>query len=91
MTAQESGCFEVLFYKKSGHAIWLQIDVTPICNEQSVVVLFLSTFRDITAFKEPLDGAADMLSNFSKFAKLALTMTRYILLLMSFHFLPRPN
>jgi hypothetical protein len=27
------------------------VEVTPIRNEQSVVVLFLCTFRDITAFK----------------------------------------
>ncbi len=41
-----------------------------------MVVLFLSTFRDITAFKEPLEGGQAMMSNLSKFAKLAWTMTR---------------
>lgn len=77
MNEQITGCFEILFYKKNGQAIWLQIDTTPIRNDQQVVVLFLITFRDITAFKEPLDGQTDMVSNLSKFAKLAWTMTRY--------------
>ena len=51
LSALESGCFEVLYYKKNGRAIWLQVEVTPIRNEQKVVVLFLCSFRDITAFK----------------------------------------
>ena len=33
-------------------------------------------FRDITAFKAPLEGGQAMMSNLSKFAKLAWTMTR---------------
>jgi hypothetical protein len=44
-------------------------------NEQSIVVLFLCTFRDITAFKEPLEGTT-VIKNLSKFAKLAWTMTK---------------
>ncbi len=76
MSVLEGGSYEMLFYKKNGHAIWLQVDVTPIRNEQEVVVLFLSTYRDITAFKEPLEGGQAMMSNLSKFAKLAWTMTR---------------
>ena len=51
MKASEGGTFEALYYKKNGHAIWLQIEITPIRNEQAVVVLFLSTYRDITIFK----------------------------------------
>ena len=51
MKAFEGGTFEALYYKKNGHAIWLQIEITPIRNEQAVVVLFLSTYRDITIFK----------------------------------------
>ena len=51
MKASEGGTFEALYYKKNGHAIWLQIEITPIKNEQAVVVLFLSTYRDITIFK----------------------------------------
>lgn len=55
--------------------MWLQCEVTPIRNEQTVVVLFLCTFRDITAFKEPLEGTT-VIKNLSKFAKLAWTMTK---------------
>ena len=53
MKAFEGGTFEALYYKKNGHAIWLQVEITPIRNEQAVVVLFLSTYRDITIFKAP--------------------------------------
>lgn len=58
-----------------GHGMWLQCEVTPIRNEQTVIVLFLCTFRDITAFKEPLEGTT-VIKNLSKFAKLAWTMTK---------------
>eukprot|EP00095_Tigriopus_kingsejongensis_P007430 maker-scaffold443_size169656-snap-gene-0.13 protein:Tk07430 transcript:maker-scaffold443_size169656-snap-gene-0.13-mRNA-1 annotation:"potassium voltage-gated channel protein eag isoform x1" len=76
MARMEGGAYEVLFYKKNGHAIWLQVDITEIRNAQRVVVLFLCAFRDITAFKEPLEGGSVTMSNLSKFAKLAWTMTR---------------
>ncbi len=76
MSTTEAGSYEMLLYKKNGHAIWLKVDSTPIRNEQDVVVLFLLTFRDITAFKEPLEAGQAMMSNLSKFAKLAWTMTR---------------
>ncbi len=52
------------------------MEVTPIRNDHGLVVLFLSTFRDVTAFKAPLDGGQATMSNLSKFAKLAWTMTR---------------
>ena len=45
MTLLNGGGYEILYYKKNGHAVWLQVDVTPIRNEQDVVVLFLCTFR----------------------------------------------
>ena len=51
LSRMEGGNYEVLYYKKNGRAIWLQVEVTPIRNEQKVVVLFLCSFRDITAFK----------------------------------------
>ena len=51
LSRMEGGSYEVLYYKKNGRAIWLQVEVTPIRNEQKVVVLFLCSFRDITAFK----------------------------------------
>lgn len=75
MGSQLGGSYEILYYKRSGHGMWLQVEVTPIRNEQSVVVLFLCTFRDITAFKEPLEGTT-VIKNLSKFAKLAWTMTK---------------
>ena len=76
LTTHQGGVYEILYYKKSGHAIWLQQEVTPIKSEQDTVVLFLCTFRDITAFREPLEPN-NMMSNLSKFAKLAWTMTKY--------------
>ena len=75
MSAHEGGLYEILYYKKNGHGIWLQEEVTPIKNEQDTLVLFLISFRDITAFREPLPGGG-MMTNLSKFAKLAWTMTR---------------
>ena len=75
LAAHEGGVYEILYYKKNGHGIWLQQDVTPIKNEQDTLVLFLVSFRDITAFREPLPGGG-MMTNLSKFAKLAWTMTR---------------
>ena len=75
LSAHEGGVYEILYYKKNGHGIWLQEEVTPIKNEQDTLVLFLVSFRDITAFREPLPGGG-MMTNLSKFAKLAWTMTR---------------
>ena len=75
LSSHEGGVYEILYYKKNGHGIWLQQEVTPIKNEQDTLVLFLVSFRDITAFREPLPGGG-MMTNLSKFAKLAWTMTR---------------
>ena len=75
MSKHEGGVYEILYYKKNGHGIWLQEEVTPIRNEQDTLVLFLVSFRDITAFREPLP-LGGMMTNLSKFAKLAWTMTR---------------
>ena len=75
LSAHEGGVYEILYYKKNGHGIWLQEEVTPIKNEQDTLVLFLISFRDITAFREPVPGGG-MMTNLSKFAKLAWTMTR---------------
>ena len=75
LSAHEGGVYEILYYKKNGHGIWLQEEVTPIKNEQDTLVLFLVSFRDITAFREPVPGGG-MMTNLSKFAKLAWTMTR---------------
>ncbi|XP_032093493.1 potassium voltage-gated channel subfamily H member 4 [Thamnophis elegans] len=39
---------EVCFYKKSGTAFWCLLDIVPIKNEKSEVVLFLFSFKDIS-------------------------------------------
>ena len=35
--------------------LWLLLHVAPIRNEKDVVVLFLLTFKDITALKQPIE------------------------------------
>lgn len=35
--------------------IWLLLQISPIKNERDLVVLFLLTFRDITALKQPIE------------------------------------
>ena len=57
-----------------GVPIWLLLHIAPIKNEKNVVVLFLLTFRDITALKNPIED--DSNKNLSKFARLARTVTR---------------
>lgn len=54
--------------------IWLQLHIAPIKNEKNIVVLFLLTFRDITALKNPIED--DSNRNLSKFARLARSVTR---------------
>ena len=39
----------------AGTPLWLLLQIAPIKNERDIVVLFLCTFRDITALKQPLD------------------------------------
>ena len=39
----------------TGTPLWLLLQIAPIKNERDVVVLFLCTFRDITALKQPLE------------------------------------
>jgi PAS domain-containing protein len=41
--------------ERTGTPLWLLLQIAPIKNERDVVVLFLCTFRDITALKQPLD------------------------------------
>lgn len=57
-----------------GVPIWIWLSLAPIKNEKDNVVLFLLTFRDITALKNPIDD--DSGKNLSKFARLARTVTR---------------
>ena len=42
------------FYIVLGIPMWLLLQVAPIRNEKDTVVLFLLTFRDITAQKQPV-------------------------------------
>lgn len=35
--------------------VWFFVKIAPIRNEQDRVVLFLCTFSDITAFKQPIE------------------------------------
>lgn len=35
--------------------VWFYVKIAPIRNEQDKVVLFLCTFSDITAFKQPIE------------------------------------
>lgn len=61
-------------HRDTGVPIWLLLHIAPIKNEKNVVVLFLLTFRDITALKNPIED--DSSKNLSKFARLARTVTR---------------
>lgn len=40
----------------AGTPLWLLVHVAAIRNERELVVLFLLTFRDITALKQPIDS-----------------------------------
>lgn len=39
----------------TGMPVWFFLKIAPIRNEQDKVVLFLCTFSDITAFKQPIE------------------------------------
>ncbi|XP_048526219.1 potassium voltage-gated channel protein eag isoform X1 [Dendroctonus ponderosae] len=71
--------FEILLYKKNSipeeTPLWLLLQISPIKNERDLVVLFLLTFRDITALKQPIE-TDDSKGGLSKFAKLARSVTR---------------
>jgi potassium voltage-gated channel Eag-related subfamily H protein 5 len=66
--------FEILLYKKTRTPLWLLLQIAPIKNEKDIVVLFLLTFRDITALKQPIEE--DAAKGLSKFARLARSVTR---------------
>ncbi|KAM7419959.1 hypothetical protein PAMA_016863 [Pampus argenteus] len=71
--------FEILMYKKNRMPVWFFVKIAPIRNEQDKVVLFLCTFSDITAFKQPIED--DSSKGWGKFARLtrALTSSRGVL------------
>ncbi|XP_016377688.1 potassium voltage-gated channel subfamily H member 1-like [Sinocyclocheilus rhinocerous] len=62
-----------------GTPVWFFLKIAPIRNEQEKVVLFLCTFSDITAFKQPIED--DSSKGWGKFARLtrALTSSRGVL------------
>jgi potassium voltage-gated channel Eag-related subfamily H member 5 len=74
---------EVLIYKKNKTPIWISMQIAPITNEKDTVVLFLCTFMDITAFKQPIED--DSIKGLSKFARLAKSVTRNKSLLVNFN------
>ncbi|CAL8086414.1 unnamed protein product [Calicophoron daubneyi] len=80
---------EVIFYRKNLTARWIMVRVAPIRNEQDSVVLFLVTFRDISAYRQPLEddfaansalgafaAASDAGSSWGRFARLVFSMVR---------------
>ncbi|XP_061482431.1 potassium voltage-gated channel subfamily H member 1 [Rhineura floridana] len=75
----EMNSFEILMYKKNRTPVWFFVKIAPIRNEQDKVVLFLCTFSDITAFKQPIED--DSSKGWGKFARLtrALTSSRGVL------------
>ncbi|XP_059425898.1 potassium voltage-gated channel subfamily H member 1b isoform X1 [Carassius carassius] len=75
----EMNSFEILMYKKNRMPVWFFVKIAPIRNEQDKVVLFLCTFSDITAFKQPIED--DSSKGWGKFARLtrALTSSRGVL------------
>ncbi|NXA19366.1 KCNH1 protein, partial [Ibidorhyncha struthersii] len=75
----EINSFEILMYKKNRTPVWFFVKIAPIRNEQDKVVLFLCTFNDITAFKQPIED--DSCKGWGKFARLtrALTSSRGVL------------
>ncbi|XP_051980497.1 potassium voltage-gated channel subfamily H member 1 isoform X1 [Xyrauchen texanus] len=75
----EINSFEILMYKKNRMPVWFFVKIAPIRNEQDKVVLFLCTFSDITAFKQPIED--DSSKGWGKFARLtrALTSSRGVL------------
>ncbi|TDH15570.1 hypothetical protein EPR50_G00010270 [Perca flavescens] len=86
----EMNSFEILMYKKNRMPVWFFVKIAPIRNEQDKVVLFLCTFSDITAFKQPIEddsskggrGYKQVLNTgWGKFARLtrALTSSRGVL------------
>lgn len=46
---------ETAVLSAAGLPVWFFVKIAPIRNEQDKVVLFLCTFSDITAFKQPIE------------------------------------
>lgn len=55
---REGSCrnsIQISFSPLLGMPVWFFVKIAPIRNEQDKVVLFLCTFSDITAFKQPIE------------------------------------
>lgn len=50
-----TACSNVHGFVFPGTPVWFFVKIAPIRNEQEKVVLFLCTFSDITAFKQPIE------------------------------------
>ncbi|CAH1791097.1 unnamed protein product, partial [Owenia fusiformis] len=88
---QEQIQVEILLYKKNRTPLWLLLHIAPIKNEKDAVVLYLCTFRDITALKQPIEEDNGKM-NLSKFARLARSVTRNRSVLLQFSSqVPTPN
>ena len=53
-----SDIFSLMADCVAGTPLWLLMHISPIKNERDIVVLFLCTFRDITALKQPIEDDA---------------------------------
>ncbi|RTG87759.1 uncharacterized protein DC041_0001352 [Schistosoma bovis] len=86
---QKSEHVEVILYKKNLTPLCILVEIIPIRNDEDLVVLFLITFRDLTAFRQPLKeesaqtsalgafaAASDAGSSWGKFARLVFAMVR---------------
>ncbi|CAH8522880.1 unnamed protein product [Schistosoma rodhaini] len=86
---QKSEHVEVILYKKNLTPLCILVELIPIRNDEDLVVLFLITFRDLTAFRQPLKeesaqtsalgafaAASDAGSSWGKFARLVFAMVR---------------
>ena len=45
----------MIIFFRTGIPLWLLLQISPVKNERNTVVLFLCTFRDITALKQPIE------------------------------------
>ena len=50
----------------AGTPLWLFLQISPIKNERDIVVLFLCTFRDITALKQPIEDETKGMSYYNE-------------------------
>lgn len=61
----------------SGTPLWLLMHISPIRNERDIVVLFLCTFRDITALKQPIEDDTKDIGGIGKLLEMWLMRAMY--------------